>query len=404
MIHRISVVVLALVLVLSWSTSLTGANETADALKKEYKAIEKKFDAKLKEIKSRKEYQQLFKDWKAEVETFLEKVKKGKPGDDLEMLKGKILFELKKTDEAITIYDNLIKKKSPLALVAKFNKVRALLRNRDAENALALFTEVEKENKTKKAVKIDKVYAMVLLELSYATQDKKTGSEYSDKFLKTAEKLKEPSLERFVAMIYDRKASAEVEKGNKKKAIEILETAMKKLTSERAKNQLQGSLKQLKMVGTPAPEVNAANWLNSSALKLGELKGKAVIIDFWATWCGPCRMVIPSLVKKYNEYKDKGLVVIGFTRIYGSYSDENGSKGKVSPEKERELIGEFVKRHKITYPIAIAGAGDTAGFDAYGVRGIPTMVMIDKKGNVKTIEVGAGNEKALEEKIDALLK
>jgi thiol-disulfide isomerase/thioredoxin len=132
------------------------------------------------------------------------------------------------------------------------------------------------------------------------------------------------------------------------------------------------------------------------------LKGKAVIIDFWATWCAPCRKVIPTLAKMYEQLKSKGLVVIGFTKIYGTYTDEMQQGKKVTPEEEKKLVKEFVDRNKITYPVAVANGKEA--FDAYGVSGIPTMVFIDKNGKIKEITVGAGDESILETKIKDLLK
>lgn len=111
-------------------------------------------------------------------------------------------------------------------------------------------------------------------------------------------------------------------------------------------------------IGTQAPEIAADTWYNTETLTLEELRGKIVVVEFWATWCPPCRKSIPHLIEVYNKYKDKGVVIIGL-------SNEKASK-----------IKDFVTDMKMTYPV---GAGSQSGQD-YGVRGIPHAYVVDTKG------------------------
>ncbi|UCH95145.1 MAG: redoxin domain-containing protein [Candidatus Aminicenantes bacterium] len=377
-----------------FSIAILGTGGGRDSLQAEYEAMNKNFEEKMKTIRTRDAYRKLVDEYKKGLQDILKKLEKVTPTDESELLKGRLLFDLNRSDEAAKIFERLVREKSPLANPAKFEIVKLLLKKNSYDEALSLFRQVEN------IVEKDKNYYWVLFQFAFSAKENKDREEYSYKFVRAVGNAKE--FENFKAMAYGNLARLEKEKGNIKKGIEILEKALGELTSKRATAELKALLEQMKMLGAPAPEIDAETWVNSSALKLSDLKGKAVVIDFWATWCRPCHIVIPVLTKNYNQYKDKGLVVIGFTRLYSNYSDDQGGKGRVSPGEERKLIAGFVKRHKITYPIAIADKGVI--FDTYNITGLPTMVLIDKEGNVQDVEVGGGDEEYLEKKIKSLLE
>lgn len=111
-------------------------------------------------------------------------------------------------------------------------------------------------------------------------------------------------------------------------------------------------------VNSPAPEVTAAKWINTDSFKLADNKDKIVIVEFWATWCPPCRKSIPHLKTLNETYKDQGVIIVSLT------------------DEPAETINEFNKKAGMDWVI---GAGSSSGRD-YGVSGIPAaFIVVDGK-------------------------
>jgi thiol-disulfide isomerase/thioredoxin len=119
----------------------------------------------------------------------------------------------------------------------------------------------------------------------------------------------------------------------------------------------------------------SARGLNGRKIDLSDYRGHPVIVDFWATWCGPCRRQIPELVALYKRYnKTSGLVVIGVS------ADLIQGDGLSAVEP-------FVEEFKINYPVALA---DEALMDSLGVEAIPTTLFVGPDGKIISRVVGAG--------------
>jgi thiol-disulfide isomerase/thioredoxin len=138
-------------------------------------------------------------------------------------------------------------------------------------------------------------------------------------------------------------------------------------------------------LGDPAPALKIASWVKGKPIDLKAGKGKHVyVIEFWATWCPPCREAIPHLTELQKKYKDKGVVIIGIS------------------EEAPDVVKPFVKEmgDKMDYTVAIDrdGAMDTAYMDAFGIDGIPHAFIVDKQGRIAWQgHPEVGMDKALDE-------
>lgn len=161
----------------------------------------------------------------------------------------------------------------------------------------------------------------------------------------------------------------------------------KKVESFRRPRGAMGDAEQMKLIGKPAPPFVGVD-LDGNTIALTNYAGKVVLLDFWATWCGPCVAAMPHVQALWTEYESKGVVVLGMNR------DRDGSERKVR---------RFLEAKGITFRQVMDVEGEAA--QSYAVRGIPCSVLIDTRGVIQMIKTGfgPGGEEELKRKIERVL-
>ena len=205
----------------------------------------------------------------------------------------------------------------------------------------------------------------------------------------------------------DRQVTYQIETGRKPQALALYETTLsgvdKDFTAKNAQSDLTQKLKRrgvhYKLLGEPAPElIDVAHYFPAEKLTLAELRGKVVLLDFWATSCAPCIDAFPTMLEWKQDYASQGFAILGVTRFYGTAEGFT-----VDNATEVDFVKRFAKAHLLTYDIAIAK--DETNHRTYGAPVIPTAVLIDRKGIVRYIETGTSPYRLdeLREMIEKLL-
>lgn len=145
-------------------------------------------------------------------------------------------------------------------------------------------------------------------------------------------------------------------------------------------SQIESTLAQLALIGKPAPEITVAKWIEESPVRLADLRGRVVALEFWAAWCPDCRGLIPHLRTWAARYEKEGLKILAVTRYYGF----NGREvGRASKEEEERFLAEFKRLRELPYGTAIDE--DQRSFDTYHVTWVPTIALIDRAGRIRYI-------------------
>jgi thiol-disulfide isomerase/thioredoxin len=149
--------------------------------------------------------------------------------------------------------------------------------------------------------------------------------------------------------------------------------------------QIRDRARQVALLGQVAPEIAVKDWIKGEAATLASLRGRVVLLEFWATWCKPCQAMFPKLKALDEEYGERGLQVVALTRHYFAYRGTAESQAE-----ELELMRGVVREHDLQFRVGVAETESVQ--ELYGATGMPTLALIDRKGVVRYAHFGGGED------------
>lgn len=187
-------------------------------------------------------------------------------------------------------------------------------------------------------------------------------------------------------------------RGQRSEAVSFLNRELDTYRNTSIRTRIQKNLNLLTLEGKVAPPLEAREWLGSQPAAPAELKGRAVLLFFWAHWCGDCKAEAPVLVRLKAQYASRGLVVIGPTQRYGYVARGQ----EAPPDQELRYINEVRRRFYADLadmPVPVS----EENFKVYGASTTPTLVLIDRQGVVRLYHPGNLSFEELSSKLESIL-
>ena len=181
-------------------------------------------------------------------------------------------------------------------------------------------------------------------------------------------------------------------------ALLFYDRELAKVKDTALRSRIGKNISLIALEGNPAPEIDFRDALGPEVRSLAELRGRPVLLFFWAHWCGDCRAQAPVIARLAAKYRDRGLAVVAPTRYYGTGKDD----AEASPAEERARIAEVLAANYKGFE-AIPVPIDEAAMVRYGASATPTLTLVDKKGIVRLYTPTRMSEVELERWIETLI-
>jgi thiol-disulfide isomerase/thioredoxin len=209
----------------------------------------------------------------------------------------------------------------------------------------------------------------------------------------------EPHVALALGAAYEVQAQALSESHQRAEAVRLLQSAERKWRGTSIVARLQKNLNVLTLEGKPLPLLRASEWIGAKPVSENALRGKVVLLFFWAHWCADCKAEAPILKQLGTEFERQGLVIIGPTKLYGyTAQDEHASAAE-----ERAFIEKVYERFYSEIP-NLKVPVDEMNFERFGASTTPTIVVADRRGIVRLYHPGLMDEASLRNAIQPLLK
>jgi thiol-disulfide isomerase/thioredoxin len=207
----------------------------------------------------------------------------------------------------------------------------------------------------------------------------------------------EPRLPIALGAAIEVQAHVMAQRGQRSEAIYFLQRELEDYQATSIRTRLQKNIHLLSLEGKPAPAYETNEYIGSKPAGIEELRGKPVLLFFWAHWCPDCKAMAPVLAELQAAYKDKGLVVVAPTQRYGYVAKRAPADAKTEMDYIGHVAREFYAAVDWTVPVS------ADSFANYGSSTTPTVVLVDRQGIVRLYHPGQMTKAELEPHLRALV-